>query len=352
MLKLIEDLSNAHGAPGFEDDVLKVIEEGCPSLNFERDKMMNCYLTYKKRKEGRIKIMLDAHIDEVAFMVQFINEKGLIQFIPLGGWVPENIPAQLVVIKNRHGKYIKGVVSSKPPHFMTESERNEKIRIENLTIDVGACSREEVIEDFAISVGDPIVPFVEFEYNNENGTIMGKAFDNRLGSAAVIETMKRLKDIDLDIDLVGALACQEEVGTRGAYVTSNKVKPDLAIVFEGSPADDIFTNQYTMQCVLGHGPQIRYRDSSYISNHKFIDLARNVAERENIPYQNAVRSSGGTNAGRIHMSNEGVPVLVIGIPVRYVHTHHCYSKLEDFENTVRLACQVIKSIDQEVYDKF
>lgn len=352
MIGLIRDLSNAYGAPGYEDEVLQVVKKYKGNMNYKRDKMMNSYLSYGERDKNKPTIMLDGHLDEVAFMVQFIDAKGLIKFIPLGGWVVDNIAAQLVMVKNKDGKYIKGIVTSKPPHFMSQEERNRKLEIEILSIDIGATSREEVINDFKIEVGAPIVPFVEFEYNEMNGTMLGKAFDNRLGCASAIETMKRLEDVKLNVNIIAALATQEEVGTRGAYVTSNTVKPDLAIVFEGSPADDTFTDQYHTQCGLNQGPQIRYRDSSYVSNHRFISFAREIAEKNNIPYQNAVRSSGGTNAGKIHLSNEGVPVLVLGIPVRYVHTHHCFSKLNDFENTVKLAVEIIKNMNNEIYDKF
>lgn len=351
MLDLIKDLSNAYGVSGFEDAVVSVVKKYTSEFNLEIDTMMNTFI-YNKRKNDDKKptVMLDAHLDEVGFMVQFIDEYGLIKFIPLGGWVVNNIPAQLVMIKNSKGKYIKGIVSSKPPHFMTDDERNKKLEISDLTIDIGATSREEVINDFKIEVGAPIVPFVEFEYNKNNGTMLGKAFDNRLGCAAVIETMKYLNDLDLNVNVVGALASQEEVGTRGAILTSRKVKPDFAIVFEGSPADDTFYNKYFAQCILGKGPQIRYRDSSYVSNHRFISFARDIAKKNNIEYQNAVRSNGGTDAGPIHISNEGVPTLVLGIPSRYVHTHHGYSKINDFKNTVKLASEIIKEINSDIFN--
>ncbi len=349
MLDLIKDMSNAYGAPGFEEDVIEVAKKYANEFNIEIDSLLNVFIKNPNKIEDAITIMLDAHTDEVGFMVQFIDEKGLIKFIPLGGWVPENVPAQLVMVRNSEGKYYKGIVSSKPPHFMTEEERNRKISLNNLSIDIGATSREEVINDFKIEVGAPIVPFVEFEYNEVNGTMMGKAFDNRLGCSAVVETMNRLKNENIKINIVGALASQEEVGTRGAVLTSRKVKPDFAIVFEGSPADDSFSNIFTTQCALGAGPQIRYRDSSYVSNPRFIKFARKIAEKHNIPYQNAVRASGGTNAGPIHLSNGGVPTLVLGIPSRYVHTHHGYAKIYDFENTVKLACEIIKEFNEEFF---
>lgn len=352
MINLIKDLSNAYGAPGYEDDVLAVIEKHKGNLKSKTDKMMNSYLYYEEKKDDKLTIMLDGHLDEVGFMVQFIDAKGLIKFVPLGGWVIDNIAAQLVMIRNSEGEYIKGVVSSKPPHFMTPAEREKKLSIDMLSIDVGATSREEVINDFKIEVGAPIVPFVDFDYNERNGTMMGKAFDDRLGCAAAIEVMKGLEDTPLDVNLVAALSTQEEVGTRGAVITSNVVKPDLAIVFEGSPADDTFMNKYQTQSALGKGPQFRYRDNNYVAHHKFLSFARDIAKKHNIPYQDAVRATGGTNAGVIHLANQGVPVLVLSIPVRYAHTHHCYSKLSDFQNTVKLGIEIVKNLNNDIYDKF
>lgn len=351
-INMIKSLSDSYGAPGFEDNVLDIVEDYKEGLLFTKDSMMNCYLNLGDEDPNKKTIMLDGHLDEVAFMVQSIDEKGLINFIPLGGWIASNIPAHLVMIKNTEGEYIKGITTSKPPHFMTKSEREKDLEISDLQIDLGATSREEVINEFKIDVGAPIVPLVDFEYNKKTGIMMGKAFDNRLGCAAVIATLKKLKDQKLPINAIGALAAQEEVGTRGAEITSRKVKPDLAIVFEGSPADDIYTDKYTMQCGLKHGPQIRHRDNSYISHHRFIAFAQKTAKENSIKYQNAVRVSGGTDAGKIHLSNDGVPTLVLGIPTRYIHSHYSYASFEDFENTVDLAVAIIKSLNDDTINSF
>lgn len=351
-LAMIKDLSNCYGAPGFEDNVLEVVKKYKANLSYERDSMMNCYLNLAKKDNKKMTVMLDAHLDEVGFMVQSIDEKGLINFIPLGGWVTHNIPAHLVMIKNSEGKYVKGIITSKPPHFMTAQEKEKKIDISDLKIDVGATCREEIINEFKINIGAPIVPYVMFEYNENNKIMMGKAFDNRLGCAAVIEVLKKIENEDLSVNVVGALAAQEEVGTRGAQITANRVKPDIAIVFEGSPADDVYTDKYTMQSGLNYGPQIRHRDSSYVSHHRFITFAKKIANENNIQYQETVRVAGSTNAGKIHLSNKGVPTLVLGIPTRYAHTHYCYASFKDFQNTVNLAVEIIKNINSDVINSF
>lgn len=345
-LKLIEELCNAFGPSGFEEDVVKVIEKYSKSFDFKVDAMNNVYLALKSNTGKKPVLMLDAHTDEVGFMVQSIKSNGLISIAPLGGWVLTNIPAHTVNIKTESGKLVRGIVASKPPHFMSDAERAAPLQINAIQIDVGCTSREDVVSLMGIQVGDPIAPIVDFDYNTQTGIMFGKAFDNRLGTAAVIETMMRLSVLeDLPFDVIGALASQEEVGTRGAYVTSQVVKPDIAIVFEGSPADDLYYDQHTAQCVLKKGAQIRHMDSSYVSHRRLINEAKALALKNNIEVQSAVRLKGGTNAGRIHMQNKAVPVLVLGIPSRYVHTHYNYAAAHDYDAVVELAKTLVLELD-------
>ncbi|MBM7560679.1 M42 family metallopeptidase [Fusibacter tunisiensis] len=345
-LKMIEDLSKAFGPSGFEEDVVQVVQKYGSKFNIEADAMNNVYLSLKSNTGEKPILMLDAHIDEVGFMVQSIKKNGLISFVPLGGWVPTNIPAHTVQIKTQAGNFVKGIVGSKPPHFMSEKEKSAPLLTETLLIDVGCTSRDEVVSLLGIQVGDPIAPSVEFNYNEKTGIMFGKAFDNRLGTAAVIETLEKLSEIeDLPFDVIGALASQEEVGTRGAYVTSQVVKPDIAIVFEGSPADDLYVDAYSAQCVLKKGAQIRHMDASYVSHRGLINTVKALAHTVGIPVQSAVRLKGGTNAGRIHIQNKAVPVLVLGIPSRYVHTHYNYAAFSDFEAVVDLAKLVATQLD-------
>jgi len=351
VVKLIESLSNAFGPSGFEEDVVRALKDYVVDLDMSVDKMNNVYLSLKSNTGNRPVIMLDAHLDEVGFMVQSIQANGLIRIAALGGWVNTNIPAHTVRIKTQTGTYVKGIIASKPPHFMTDQEKSAPIELENLLVDLGVTCREDVFEQFGVQVGDPIAPDVLFEYNEKTGILFGKAFDNRIGCASVIETMRRLKDfVDLPFDVIGALASQEEVGTRGAYVTSQVVQPDFAIVFEGSPADDLYFDGFTAQCVLKNGVQIRHLDSSYVSHRRFIDFAKSIATEKGIKVQSAVRRKGGTNAGRIHMQGKAVPVLVLGVPSRYVHTHYNYSALEDMESAVSLALEVIKTLKHDCLD--
>lgn len=341
--ELIKALSNAFGAPGFEEEVLEVVSKYTENLNIESDSMNNMYLM-GRLQDSKPTVMIDSHLDEVAFMVQSIEKNGLIKFIALGGWIPTNIPAHTVMIRNSDNKYIKGIVASKPPHFMTKEEREKKIDINELRIDVGASSKDEVIETYKIPLGAPIVPDVKFEMK-PNNIMLGKAFDNRLGCAGVIETLVNMSNKDLDVNLIGTLSVQEEVGLRGAEVSAKKAKPDLAIVFEASPADEQHEDEESAQAALGKGVQIRHRDSSCIYHPGLIKFAKKIADKNNIKYQDAVRLSGGTNAGRIHLSNKGVPTLALSIPSRYIHTHYNYASFNDYKETIKLVEKVLENLN-------
>lgn len=347
-LDLIRDLTNANGISGFEHEVVEVIKKHTSDkLDLSVDAMRNVYISLKGNTKSNPVVMIDAHSDEIGFMVQSITGSGLIKFIAIGGWHGANIPAHAVRIRNSRGEYIKGITTSKPPHFMSASEKGAAPDIENMFIDIGATSREEVVGTFGIEVANPVIPDVEFIYNETNGIMRAKAFDNRIGCACEISLMNELAEIKLSVNVIGAISTQEEVGLRGAEVTSKVIKPDIAIVFEGTPADDSFTDKFSCQAGLKKGPQIRHRDGSMVTHPGFVQYARQAAKEKRIPFQDAVRAGGGTDAGKIHLSHNGVPTIVIGVPSRYIHSHYGYCAYEDFENAVKWAKEIIVRLNQE-----
>jgi putative aminopeptidase FrvX len=350
-LELIRDLSNANGTSGFEEEVIGVIRDyAVESSDIKTDAMNNVFLNRKQNVGKRPVIMIDGHSDEVGFMVQSINAKGLIRFITIGGWAGANVPAHLVRIRNYKGEYVKGVITSKPPHFLSAAERGAAPSIDNMFIDVGATTRAEVTDDFGIEVGCPVVPDAEFEINETNKIMRGKAFDDRIGCACVVAVLDELKNKKIEIDVVGTISTQEEVGLRGAKVTSNKVNPDVAIVFEGTPADDSFRGTFESQSALKKGPQVRHRDGAMVTHPRFLAFCRSVAIEKGINFQDAVRAGGGTDAGAIHLANNGVPTIVIGIPTRYIHTHYGYCAYDDYEAAVKWGVAIIEKLNGQVID--
>ena len=351
-ISLAQALSNAPGASGFEDAVVATIRPYIERLGqVQEDKFRNLYCHRSGNRPGRPTVQLDAHTDEVSFMVQAIKPDGTLRFLPLGRWVEAGVAAHRVLVRNALGEYVPGVIATTPPHYARPEDRGQ-ISLAAMTIDVGATSAEEAIRDFHIRIGEPVVPDVRFTYDEAHDLMIGKAFDCRLGCAALVKTLTALDGLPLDVNVVGAWACQEEVGTRGAAITANHVRPDVAIVFEGCPADDTCAEPYMVQTAIKKGPMLRFIDARMITHPRFQRYALDLGEQLGIPVQSGVRSGGSTNGAPIHLSNMGVPCIVIGIPVRYIHTHYGIAAHEDLENAARLAVEILKRLNSDVIDAF
>ena len=351
-VSLSRALSDAPGASGFEDAVVAVLRPHAESLgDVQEDKLRNLYCFRHGNQPGRPTVQLDAHTDEVSFIVQAIRPDGTLRCLPLGRWVEAGVAAHRVLVRNALGEYIPGIVATTPPHYARPEDR-DRISLTAMTIDIGATSAEEAVRDFHIRIGEPVVPDVRFTYDEAHDLMIGKAFDCRLGCAALVRTLQLLDGEPLDVNVVGAWACQEEVGTRGAAVTANRVRPDVAIVFEGCPADDTCAEPYMVQTAIKKGPMLRFIDARMITHPRFQRYALDLGERLGIPVQSSVRSGGSTNGAPIHLSNMGVPCIVIGIPVRYIHTHYGIAAHQDLENAARLAAEIIRSLDADVIDAF
>ena len=232
-LKTIEDLTNAFGPSGFEEEVVKAVQKHCEGLNLRNDAMYNVYATMPDAKGNRPVFMLDAHTDECGFMVQNVEDNGLLSIITLGGFHMTSLPAHSVIVRNSKGEKIKGIITSKPVHFLTAAQKaDNSLTIEELKVDVGASSRQEIEEDYGIHVGDPIMPDVTFSYDEKHGICSGKAFDNRLGCVCIIETMKaQMGAVDLAGVDGGALV-------HGAVLNEAVRTDDTACADDGLAAQD------------------------------------------------------------------------------------------------------------------
>jgi putative aminopeptidase FrvX len=350
-IELIEKLSQACGMSGYEDEVLTIAREYCKGFaTFKEDSMRNLFIYPDYNKGGRPVVLLDAHSDEVGFMVQAIKPDGTLRFIPVGGWNENTLPSSKVQVYTEKG-YIGGTIAAIPPHFLTADAKNARITFDSLAIDVGATSLEEA-ESFGVKVGAPVVPLTIFEHDAAHGILHGKAFDDRLGVAAMLKCLKNLKGADLNVDVVGVISSQEEVGERGITAAMYSIKPAAAICFEGCPADDTFSPSYMIQDKLKGGVMLRYMDRTVICTPRFTSFAQKVAAEKNIKVQMAVRSGGGNNGAYIISANGGTPVIVAGIPVRYIHTFNCIAADEDFASVVKFGEELCKSLTEEIIKGF
>ena len=348
-LSLLQELTDAHSISGFEDEVRAIfideLEEVGP-LATDKSGSVVCV----HANEGP-RVLIAGHMDEVGFMVQNITPDGFIQFITIGGWWNQVMLGQRVQILNRDGEKIPGVIGSKPVHFLSPSQRDSPVAVESMFIDIGANSRREVTDDYRIQLGAPIAPLSAFTHMANANLFMAKAFDNRVGMAATIQSAQILAEMDHPNELIFAGTVQEEVGLRGAKTLANFTKPDVAIVLEGPPADDTpGFHSAESQGRLGGGVQIRLFDPSAIANPRLAELAIETAELANIPYQVTVRRSGGTDAGSFHLANSGIPSVVLGVPTRYIHSHNAIIDINDYLAMLSLTIALANELDQSKVD--
>ncbi len=351
-LKFICDVSNAFGPSGFEDDVLKVVRDYVgDKYIIEEDCLRNLYLYRKKNTGNKPLVMLDAHSDEVGFMVHSIRPNGTLRVVNLGRWTNSTLPASKVKVRNALGKWISGVFVNVPAHFRNGLESSD-LKISDLSIDIGATSYDDAVNNFHIRMGEPVAPATVADIDYEHNLIFGKAFDCRIGVASLIETLDRLNDLDLDVDVVGVLSSQEEVGERGCKVSVNHVKPSVALCYEGCPADDTFTDSYAIQTALKKGPMFRHMDTSVICSPRLQRFVLDLAHKNNMPVQESVREGGGNDAAITLTSCDGIPSVTAGVPVRYIHAMNCICSYDDFEYTASLMTEIVKSLNEDIIKSF
>ena len=346
---LLRRLTLAAGAPGAEDEVRAIVRQEVESVGEISYDRLGSILCEKRGDQPSPRVVLDAHMDEVAFMVQSITREGMLKFVPLGGWWPHVVLGQRVDVVTEKGK-VPGVTGSKPPHFLSKKERTALMDLDAMYIDVGATSDKQASE-LGIQLGDTVVPRSSFEAMAPKDILSSKAFDDRVGVGILCETLLHLGGERHPNTVVGVGAVQEEIGCRGAVTASELARPDAGIILEGTPADDTpgFTER---QAVLGKGPQIRLYDPTAVSNRKFVRFVKSLAEEKGIDIQLAVRRSGGTDAKSVHLHDSGVPTVVIGVPARYIHCHVSLIHWQDYLAACNLVAELVRRLDQDVVDSF
>jgi len=330
---LLEELSNAFGPSGCESEVRKVL---IPVLRDRVDDLMidalGNLIAFKRgtAPEPRLKVMLDAHTDEVGLMITRLDKNGLLGFRAVGGIDERLLLAKGVLIGERR---LPGVIIAPPVHLSKPEERKKVIPIEQMAIDVGASSRDEA--QGLVQVGDYATFDTRFEVLTRDGlrTVKGKAFDDRIGcavAAAVVEG-------EYEADLYLSFSAQEEVGLRGARVAAFRIEPDLAFALEGTICDDMPKDKDVSPTTeLGKGPAITVMDRSFIADKRLVQLLVDQAQALDIPVQFKQPGMGGTDAGAIHLSRTGVPSVALSVPCRYIHSPVSVASLEDFDHTVAL----------------
>nr|WP_304217744.1 M42 family metallopeptidase [Fredinandcohnia onubensis] len=350
-LTMLKDLTDAKGIPGNEREPREIMKKYITPYSDEisYDGIGSIIAKKAGNSEGP-KVMIAGHLDEVGFMVTQIDDKGFLRFQTVGGWWSQVMLAQRVTVVTSKGD-ITGVIGSKPPHILSAEARKKPVEIKDMFIDIGASSREQALE-FGVKPGDQVVPYFEFTVMNNEKMLLAKAWDNRIGCAIAIDVLKYLKNEEHPNVVYGVGCVQEEVGLRGAKTAATMIKPDIAIAVDvGIAGDTPGISEKEAMSKMGEGPQIILYDASMVSHKGLRDFVVGVADELSIPYQFDAIAGGGTDAGAIHITLEGVPSLAITIATRYIHSHAGILHRDDYENAVKLIAEVIKRLDQEAIHK-
>ncbi|MEG0260914.1 MAG: M42 family metallopeptidase [Lysinibacillus sp.] len=351
-LQMFKDLTDANGIPGNERAPREVMKQYiAPYADSVETDNLGSLIAKKVGDENGPKIMVAGHLDEVGFMVTQIDDKGFIKFQTVGGWWSQVMLAQRVTITTRKGEEIIGVIGSKPPHILPAEVRNKVVDIKDMFIDIGATSKEQA-KEWGITPGDMITPYFEFNVMKNDKYLLAKAWDNRIGCAIAIDVMKALKDEKHPNILYSVGNVQEEVGLRGAKTSTFKIQPDIGFAVDvGIAGDTPGVTPKESNSKMGAGPQIVVYDASMVSHRGLREFVLDVAEEHNIPYQFEAMAGGGTDAGAMHITANGLPALSIGIATRYIHSHAGILHRDDYENAVKLIVEVIKKLDRDTVNK-
>lgn len=346
-LDMFKTLTELPGAPGNEHAVRAYMRSELEKYSDEivQDNLGGVFGLRKGPEDGP-RILVAGHMDEVGFMVSGITDNGMIRFQPLGGWWSQVLLAQRVEIITANGPII-GVIGSIPPHLLSEAVRNKPMDIKNMLIDIGADDKEDALK-IGIQPGQQIVPICPFTPMANEKKILAKAWDNRYGCGLAIELMKEVHGKSLPNTLYSGANVMEEVGLRGAGPSARMIDPDLFFALDASPANDASgdKNEFGQ---LGKGTLLRIMDGSMVTHRGMREFILDTAESNKIPYQFFI-SPGGTDAGRVHMTNEGIPSAVVGICSRYIHTSASMIHTDDYAAAKELLVKLITSCDQSTLE--
>lgn len=335
---LLKILTQACGGPGQEHEVRDLIRAEVTDLvdEMSTDALGNL-ITVKNKDANGPKVMLAAHMDEVALMIMGIESSGLLRFSPIGGIDPRVLVAKTVQVGS---KRIPGVIGSKPIHLQKPGERSQPIAINEMFIDIGATKQEEAKKQ--VKLGD--LAYFTTEYTEFGADkIKAKALDDRVGCALLIETLRD----NYDFPLYGVFTVQEEVGLRGAQVAAHSVAPDIALVLEGTTASDVPESpEHKHATSVGKGPALSFMDSASIADPKLVSHLLKLADQHNITVQMRRNTAGGTDAGKIQAARTGARVATLAIPCRYIHSPASVMSKKDYQEALRLVKVFLQSIQE------
>lgn len=340
---LLKELSNAAGPPGYEEDVRAIVVRELKPVagRISYDGLGSVIASHGSSGP---RVMLDAHMDELGGAVRRITGDGFVTMQMLGGWLDQALPGQRWVIMGTKGP-VSAVSVIRDVHVVPAEERNTAFRRDNLYLDIGAKTAAEAAA-LGVEPGSPVVPDSRFEVLNGTSRYVGKAWDDRVGLAVVIEAMQRLAKAGHPNQLFVAATVQEEIGLRGARTAADLIKPDIGFAIEGGVAgDQPGTKPDETQAKLGGGPGIFLYDSSALPNRRFVALVRETARMTNTPLQLDSVQGYGDDSAEIQKTLSGAPTVNLVVPVRYTHAHNGVLDRRDYDQMVDLVVALVQRLD-------
>jgi len=337
-LKLLERLCNAIAVSGDESEVRKIVlEEVKPYADEVKvDALGSVLVTKNGRGRKRARVLLDAHMDEVGFMIVDEDGEGLYRFETVGGMDVRLLVGKQVLVGRER---IPAVIGAKPVHLMNADEYTRKVPLDSLRIDLGPSGKARVGDRAGFAT----------RFRRVGPSILAKSMDDRIGVATLIELLKQAPS---NINLCAAFSVQEEIGLRGAKVAAQYFNPDLAIAIDSTPANDLplhdGSENMSYNTKLGLGPAIYVADGSTLHDPRLVRFLRETAEAERIPYQIRQPGGGGTDSGAIQRSLAGIPTVSVSIPHRYTHSPVSIARVDDWKHTLNLLHAALKRITPEV----
>lgn len=333
-------LSNADAVAGREGEIRVIMHEELDGVcdTVEYDKLGSIMFKSAGTEENPVKVLFCGHMDEAGFMVRYISDIGMVHVIGVGGPRKNSVDSQVVRIKTRSGKKVRGVLFAK---------RDEGGAPSDMYIDFG-CETPEEAAALGIQIGDWGVFASECELQPVDDILLGKAFDDRAGVYVVTEAAKRLAETEHAAELWFAGSSSEEVGCRGAQTAAAHLDADIVIPVDIANAPE-FTRNWENQRKLGHGPMVVHYDRMHVPNEKLLHHILGVAKREKVPFQRDIFKGGGTDAGTAHLVGDGKLATVIGVPVRYCHGSQSVMRGKDLDAAVDLVCAIARSIDRATF---
>ena len=338
-LELLKELCDTPGVPGLEDKIAKIVQNNILKLcqSHEIDAMGNNIFRVNKKIEKSPTILVDAHMDEVGFLVSNIESNGMIRVIALGGIDPKLFYGQRLSIWGK--KPIEATVAAIPPHISNKSDA--VTQVEDCIIDTGL-KYKDVIK--FINIGNQVTFSTKCEIGYDR--VLSKALDDRVGLFVLIEAVKVLSKKKLNCNFIASASVQEEMGLRGARIINSRVNPDFSIALEGTVSNDLIgVASYKSLASLDNGPEIRISDKYLIADRKLNSFIESIAKKKKIPYQLTAKNAGGTNSTAFQVTGNGSKATVLSVPVRYLHSPSSICKIKDIKNTISLLVEIVTKIN-------